>query len=453
MGIKFIFGAFVFGLVMPREAAGALREDILESLEQVSVLVLLPVFFVVSGLSVNLSTVGLSGLLELLAILAVAIGGKFGGAFAGARLVRVPPRQAGVLAALMNTRGLTEIVILTVGLQLGVLSGQLYSLMIVMAIVTTAMAGPLLKAIYPRRLMERDIAEADRALAGELPPHRILVLVDAPGSADSLVDVGAGLAASRPHSEVVLAHLVPHRETTQLEVGTGLGEELLQLTETMTQLEGLAARARQHGVRAVVQSRFSENVAGELPEYVAAAAPDTIVLGRNGVSRTRPGRGRLDAAGDGAGTAAGRAGRGRGPLGPRRGRRGRGAGRGAARGGRPAQPDRGARRRPEGHGGRVPGPARGARQRRAATRRRPAGRAWPATPARTCRWWPAAGRPATTWTSGWQPWTKGGSCDQLRQPGRFRRRPGGRARRHRRLPVHPHAGRGQPRGVLPRRPP
>ena len=285
MGVKFIFGAFVFGLVMPRETAGALREDILESLQQVTVLVLLPVFFVVSGLSVNLSTVGLSGLLELLAILAVAIGGKFGGAFAGARLVRVPPRQAGVLAALMNTRGLTEIVILTIGLQLGVLSGQLYSLMIVMAIVTTAMAGPLLKAIYPRRLMERDIAEADRVLLGEPPPHRILVLVDAPGSADALVDVGAGLAASRPHSEVVLAHLVPHRETTQLEVGSGLGEELLQLTETMTQLEGLAARARQHGVRAVVQSRFSENVAGELSEYVAAAAPDTIVLGQNGVSR------------------------------------------------------------------------------------------------------------------------------------------------------------------------
>jgi Kef-type K+ transport system membrane component KefB len=285
MGIKFIFGAFVFGLIMPREGAGALREDILESLQQITVLVLLPVFFVVSGLSVNLSTVGLTGLLELLAILAVAIGGKFGGAYAGARLVKVPPRQAGVLAALMNTRGLTEIVILAIGLQLGVLSGQLYSLMIVMAIVTTAMAGPLLKSIYPPKLMERDIAEADRELAGEAPPHRILVLVDAPGSADALVDVGAGLAASRPHSEVVLAHLVPHRGAGRLEVGTGLGEELLQLTETMSELEGLAARARQQGVPAVVQSRFSENVTGELPAYIAAAAPDTIVLGPNGVSR------------------------------------------------------------------------------------------------------------------------------------------------------------------------
>src|SRR6185295_13859180 len=81
MGVKYIFGAFLFGVVMPREgAAAALREEILDRLEQVSVLVLLPVFFVVSGLSVNLSSVGLSGLTELCLILLVAVVGKFGGA-------------------------------------------------------------------------------------------------------------------------------------------------------------------------------------------------------------------------------------------------------------------------------------------------------------------------------------------------------------------------------------
>jgi hypothetical protein len=64
-GLKYFFGAFLFGVVMPREgAAAALREEILDRLEQVSVLMLLPVFFVVSGLSVNLSSVGLSGLVD-----------------------------------------------------------------------------------------------------------------------------------------------------------------------------------------------------------------------------------------------------------------------------------------------------------------------------------------------------------------------------------------------------
>ena len=164
MGLKYIFGAFLFGFVMPRKgaAAAALRDEILGRLEQVSVLVLLPVFFVVSGLSVDLSSVGLSGLVELCLILLVAIAGKFGGAFIGASLAGVRGRRAGVLATLMNTRGLTGIVILTVGLQLHILNPSLYTLMIVMAIVTTAMAGPLLHFIYPERFVRRDIAEADR---------------------------------------------------------------------------------------------------------------------------------------------------------------------------------------------------------------------------------------------------------------------------------------------------
>ncbi len=291
MGLKFIFGAFLFGMVMPREGFAALREDILERLEQVSVLVLLPVFFVVSGLSVNLSRVGLSGLAELGLIMIVAVAGKFGGAFIGGRLAGVRGRRAGVLAALMNTRGLTEIVILTVGLQLGILDKPLYSLMVVMAIATTAMAGPLLKVIYPDRFMQHDLAEADQAMLGKAPAHRILVLVDQPETAALLVDLGAGLAASRPHSELVLSHLVAHRPGGRLEVGAGLGGELLQMTGTMTQLQALAERATKRGVHTVVRSRFSEDVAGELPGYLAAAEPDTIVAGLNGALRPELGTG------------------------------------------------------------------------------------------------------------------------------------------------------------------
>ena len=279
IGVKFIFGAFLFGVVMPHGDSSALREDILERLEQVCVLVLLPIFFVVSGLKVNLSTVGLAGLAELCLIMAVAVTGKFGGAFLGGRLAGVGTRQAGALAALMNTRGLTEIVILTVGLQLHVLPLSLFSLMIVMAIGTTAMAGPLLKIIYPDRFIRRDLAEADRAMLGQVPAHRILVLVDEPETAAQLVDLGAALAASRPRGELVLSHLVPSRDASRLEVGSGLGGELLRMTTVMGQLQALAKRAAERGVPAVVQSRFSEDVPGELPGFVAAAAPDTIVLG------------------------------------------------------------------------------------------------------------------------------------------------------------------------------
>ena len=287
MGVKYIFGAFLFGVVMPREgaAAAALREEILNRLEQVTVLVLLPVFFVVSGLSVNLSSVGLSGLVELCLILLVAVVGKFAGAFAGARLAGVPGRSAGVLATLMNTRGLTGIVILSVGLQLHILDQSLYSLMIVMAIVTTMMAGPLLHFFYPGRFLVRDIAEADLAALGTAGGHRILVLIEAPEPAAPLVEVGAALAASREHSQLILSHLVADQHDTRLEVGTGLGGELLGMARGTGELQALADRAAARGVPEVVASRLTQEIAAELPGYLAAAAPDTIVLGPGGTSR------------------------------------------------------------------------------------------------------------------------------------------------------------------------
>jgi Kef-type K+ transport system membrane component KefB len=286
MGVKYFFGAFLFGVVMPREgAAAALRQEILNRLEQLSVLVLLPVFFVVSGLSVNLSSVGLSGLVELCLILLVAVAGKFVGAFAGARLAGVRGRDARVLATLMNTRGLTGIVILSVGLQLHILDQSLYSLMIVMAIVTTMMAGPLLHFFYPGRFLERDIREADRAALGAAAGHRILVLIQAPEAAAPLVEVGAALAASREHSQLILCHLVAQEHDTGLEVGTGLGGELLGMTGDTEKLQALADRASSRGVPADVLCRLSRDIAAELPGYVAAAEPDTIVLGPGATSR------------------------------------------------------------------------------------------------------------------------------------------------------------------------
>jgi Kef-type K+ transport system membrane component KefB len=278
MGLHFIFGAFLFGVIMPRENVLGMREEILEHLVQLSVLVLLPIYFVVSGLSINLSTIGSSGLEELAAILVVAILGKLVGAYFGAQLTGVRGRNAGVIATLMNTRGLTELVILGVGLQLHILTKPLYTLMVVMALVTTAMSGPLLKAIYPDRVMQRDLAAADRAELAGGPAYRILVLIDQPETAVPLVNIGADLAATRPGSELALVYLVSIRAEKRLELGAGLGGELLQMTTVMGQLHELAERAAARGAPATVLSRFSDDVAGELSAYVMAAEPDTIVL-------------------------------------------------------------------------------------------------------------------------------------------------------------------------------
>ncbi len=279
MGLHFIFGAFLFGFIMPREDVLGLREEILGRLEQFSVLVLLPIYFVVSGLSINLSTIGNTGLEDLGAILVVAIVGKFVGGYVGAQIAGIRGRNAGVMGTLMNTRGLTEIVIVGVGLQLHILDKSQYALMVIMALVTTIMSGPLLRVLYPENVMEHDIAAADRALLAGGPAHRILVLVDQPETAGPLVDVGAELTARRPGSELVLAHLVSLHGEHRLEVGTGLGGELMQMTVVMGQLRALADRAAARGAQALVLSRFSDDVPGELPGYVAAAEPDTVILG------------------------------------------------------------------------------------------------------------------------------------------------------------------------------
>ncbi|MFH8798208.1 cation:proton antiporter [Streptomyces sp. NPDC017936] len=149
MGMHYIFGAFLFGLIMPSEDADRLRADLMQRTRTVTS-VLLPVYFVVAGLKVDLRQFGWAQIAELAGVLAVAVLGKFGGTYLGARSTGLPARAATALAALMNTRGLTELVILGVGLQAGLLDGGLYSLMVVMALVTTAMTGPVLTRTYAK---------------------------------------------------------------------------------------------------------------------------------------------------------------------------------------------------------------------------------------------------------------------------------------------------------------
>lgn len=280
MGIHFIFGAFLFGAIMPRVGVEKLRHEILERLEQVSVLLLLPLFFVTAGLKVDLSKVDLAGLVQLLAILAVAISGKFIGAYIGARLNKVRNQQAAALATLMNTRGLTELIILTVGAQLLVLDTKLYSLMVVMAVVTTVMTGPLLKWIYPDRRIAKDVAEAEAAALGVTAAHRVLTLIPDPADGTARTDLATDLAGGRRPAEVVLTHIKRYA-TPNLEVGSGLSGELAEMASTMGELESLAQHAKRRGLDAPVLSRFSDDPTREVAGQVAAASPQAVLVARS----------------------------------------------------------------------------------------------------------------------------------------------------------------------------
>jgi K+:H+ antiporter len=167
LGLHYVFGALVFGAVLPRNHAWPGRQ--IEALRPVSGL-LLPVFFVVAALNVNLSALGLGGVGELAAILAAAVVGKIAGAYLGGRAQRAPKRDVGAVAVLMNARGVTELVVLQLGLQIGVLDVPLYSLMVTMALLTTAMTGPMLTLVQGRRRAGLHLVPpAGAPLAGERP--------------------------------------------------------------------------------------------------------------------------------------------------------------------------------------------------------------------------------------------------------------------------------------------
>ena len=129
--------------------------EVVERLESVALFLLLPVYFVVTGFSVNVRAISASGFWQLGLILVAAIGGKFLGATFGARVNGLPGRRAATVGVLMNTRGLTELVILNVGLSKGVLDNAAVHLAGGHGRVTTVMTEPLLRWVYPDRLLER----------------------------------------------------------------------------------------------------------------------------------------------------------------------------------------------------------------------------------------------------------------------------------------------------------
>jgi Kef-type K+ transport system membrane component KefB len=137
-----VFGAFLFGVCLPRD--DRLLATLIERIEYVAILVLMPVFFALAGLNTTPDAFGGAGLGALLLILAVAIVGKIVSGAAGARIAGQPWSVSFAVGSLMNARGLMELIVIKVGLDIGVIGNDLFTMLMVMAIITTLMTGPLL---------------------------------------------------------------------------------------------------------------------------------------------------------------------------------------------------------------------------------------------------------------------------------------------------------------------
>jgi Kef-type K+ transport system membrane component KefB len=149
IGIHAIFGGFILGAVMPR---GLFATELKKKVEPLAVILLLPMFFTYSGLNTRMDMVNSVDLLVIaLAILAASIAAKFGACYVAARIAGEDNRTALGIGALMNSRGLMELIIINIGLQKGIIGPTLFSMLVLMAIVTTMMASPLFEAVYGRK--------------------------------------------------------------------------------------------------------------------------------------------------------------------------------------------------------------------------------------------------------------------------------------------------------------
>jgi Kef-type K+ transport system membrane component KefB len=159
VGIHALFGAFLAGVIMPKEHEFV--HAINEKLEYVAVVLLLPLFFALTGLRTSIGLVsGAEMWFFCFLIILVAILGKFGGSTLAARVSGMPWREAGALGILMNTRGLMELILLNIGLEIGVISPALFTMLVLMALITTFMTAPILQWIYFRQLVPHETGEA-----------------------------------------------------------------------------------------------------------------------------------------------------------------------------------------------------------------------------------------------------------------------------------------------------
>jgi Kef-type K+ transport system membrane component KefB len=235
IGIHAVFGAFMLGAVFPKD--GAFVRELVDKIEDVAVVFLLPVYFAYTGLRTEIGLVDTPARwLTCAAIVGVASFGKLGGAAAAARATGAGWREATALGVLLNTRGLMELVILNIGLDLGVISPALFAMLVIMAIVTTLATTPALAAVYPPERFLQELAVPAEPLPGAL------VTVALARSGPLLLDVAASLVDEDEALYVLHLARPPERGTLGAARSAGTVAEPLAPTLAHADARGLAVR-------------------------------------------------------------------------------------------------------------------------------------------------------------------------------------------------------------------
>jgi nucleotide-binding universal stress UspA family protein len=276
IGIHALFGAFLMGAIMPKGTQFV--RSLSEKLEDYTVVFLLPIFFAYTGLKTQ---IGLLNHAELWAItgivIAVACAGKFGGSTLAALACGLPWRESAAIGILMNTRGLMELVILNIGRELGVITDAVFAMMVIMALVTTALTTPILNLVYPARLMETEAAAEPSAVAAGLRKlYTILIPISDPSSGGPLLRLAALIGGTPEQRRIIALHL---RRPVDREAYRGGLDEAEQPAPASPALEPLLELSQREKIEVEPVSFVSRDIADDISSLARARHANLVLMG------------------------------------------------------------------------------------------------------------------------------------------------------------------------------
>lgn len=288
IGIHAFFGAFVAGVVMP--PSFSFKKVLTEKIEDFSLVLLLPLFFVFTGLRTEIGLLN-SGSLWLTAtiIIGIAVSGKFLGGVIGSKITGQPWKEAFMIGALLNSRGLVELIVLNIGYDMGLLSAEIFTILVLMALTTTFITGPwidFIEWIYKRRNIKK-------GLPLEQHIFKVLISFGPPRMGAKLMKIaGAIIGDDKNQSLVYALHMTPnieitHQEATVFEregfapikkMANSLGLPLKTLYKVADQIETEIIRtAKKKSVNLLMmggaRSLFTENITGGRVDYILQNSP------------------------------------------------------------------------------------------------------------------------------------------------------------------------------------
>ncbi len=244
IGIHALFGAFIFGAVVPKQNGFA--QLLADKLEDLVVVLLLPLFFAYSGLRTEIGLLDSAHAWMICAVI-IALGciGKFGGSAVAARLTGLGWRESAALGVLMNTRGLMELIVLNIGLDLGVISPALFTMMVLMALVTTFLTTPLVARLYPTAAAVDDDT-VDTPLIEPVGGFTVLMCVAYDRSGPGMVTVAGALTGGTDdaHKLYALRLVAPNDRASFVLANQVPPSEALALTPLLERADALDLTVR-----------------------------------------------------------------------------------------------------------------------------------------------------------------------------------------------------------------